>query len=247
MLSSLSQFLVNENTFKEMLRLQYIKGPINDATKDKYIKTFFEIAANLSLFCCNAISDHSTDRRINGIMFLETIQSNDNLNNSNKIIHYLNVIIDQLKSSVEFVYNQNYTADNLLCQKAVPQDINGDELVTHKYVKSFFNMNQCLCTTRDALSLCVFVTEQCLYLLWSHLDFYVRKTFSNDFEHKLLLDIHQQTTCSDDIGHLKKSLISTFNETFCKHILWTCESCAQVEKGFNEALLRRIKSLIQFA
>ncbi|XP_037955762.1 uncharacterized protein LOC119685527 [Teleopsis dalmanni] len=213
MLSSLSQFLVNENTFKEMLRLQYIKGPINDATKDKYIKTFFEIAANLSLFCCNAISDHSTDRRINGIMFLETIQSNDNLNNSNKIIHYLNVIIDQLKSSVEFVYNQNYTADNLLCQKAVPQDINGDELVTHKYVKSFFNMNQCLCTTRDALSLCVFVTEQCLYLLWSHLDFYVRKTFSNDFEHKLLLDMCnlqveiEQNECRLEIYPLTQSIL----------------------------------------
>lgn len=51
---------------------------------------------------------------------------------------------------------------------------------------------------------------------------------------------------------LKKTLIGIFNETFCKQLLATGQGhggssdARASDKGFIEALLRRIKRLIQF-
>lgn len=52
---------------------------------------------------------------------------------------------------------------------------------------------------------------------------------------------------AEDVATLKKSLIAVFNETFCKQLLATAQDHARAsDKGFIEALLRRIKRLIQF-
>ena len=48
-----------------------------------------------------------------------------------------------------------------------------------------------------------------------------------------------------ELTALKKHLISIFNETFCKRLLLVSGEATGKEKGFNEVLLRRIKSLIQ--
>uniref|UniRef100_A0A1B0A9W8 Nuclear pore complex protein Nup205 n=1 Tax=Glossina pallidipes TaxID=7398 RepID=A0A1B0A9W8_GLOPL len=46
---------------------------------------------------------------------------------------------------------------------------------------------------------------------------------------------------------LKKTLVSIFNERFSKQLCATIEHTNEKDVGFNNALLRRIKSLIQFA
>lgn len=51
---------------------------------------------------------------------------------------------------------------------------------------------------------------------------------------------------AEDVGTLKKTLIQVFTETFCKQLIATTQDQASTDKSFVEALLRRIKHLIQF-
>lgn len=51
---------------------------------------------------------------------------------------------------------------------------------------------------------------------------------------------------SEDVGVLKKTLVQVFTETFCKQLIATTQDQTSTDKSFVEALLRRIKHLIQF-
>lgn len=51
---------------------------------------------------------------------------------------------------------------------------------------------------------------------------------------------------AEDVGILKKTLVQVFTETFCKQLIATTQDQTSTDKSFIEALLRRIKHLIQF-
>lgn len=51
---------------------------------------------------------------------------------------------------------------------------------------------------------------------------------------------------SEDVSALKKTLVQVFTETFCKQLIATTQDQTSTDKSFVEALLRRIKHLIQF-
>lgn len=51
---------------------------------------------------------------------------------------------------------------------------------------------------------------------------------------------------AEDVSVLKKTLVQVFTETFCKQLIATTQDQASTDKSFVEALLRRIKHLIQF-
>lgn len=51
---------------------------------------------------------------------------------------------------------------------------------------------------------------------------------------------------TEDVSALKKTLVLIFNETFCKSLIATTQPQAGADKGFTDALLRRVKRLIQF-
>lgn len=129
------------------------------------------------------------------------------------------------------------------------------------------------------LKYCIFLTENCLYLLWAHLDFFMLRAisvnslqFSNSLIDCKFDYICLALTCNsllierifsfaafvstpidagwkvtvEDVSILKKTLIQVFTETFCKQLIATTQDQASTDKSFVEALLRRIKHLIQF-
>lgn len=51
---------------------------------------------------------------------------------------------------------------------------------------------------------------------------------------------------AEDVSILKKTLVQVFTETFCKQLMATTQDQSSTDKSFVEALLRRIKHLIQF-
>lgn len=51
---------------------------------------------------------------------------------------------------------------------------------------------------------------------------------------------------TDDISNLKQGLVSIFNDSFTKQLLETLQDLPESDKGLAEALLRKIKRLIQF-
>lgn len=109
------------------------------------------------------------------------------------------------------------------------------------------------------LEYCSFLIENCLYIIWSHLDFFMLRALPKpkqgfDFDlNKTVLASTISTketslmsvTCQD-ITILKDGLISIFNESFSKKLIATKEDVEKENKEFVTALLRRIKRLIQF-
>lgn len=137
-----------------------------------------------------------------------------------------------------------------------------------------------LANKQQELKYCIFLTENCLYLLWAHLDYYMLRAISVNqlqLNHSLStsnFDGRPRRTGSiflerrfidaplsgfvtsateagwkvtaEDVSVLKKTLIQVFTETFSKQLIATTQDQSATDKSFVEALLRRIKHLIQF-
>jgi nuclear pore complex protein Nup205 len=109
-----------------------------------------------------------------------------------------------------------------------------------------------LIAKNNELKLCVLISEHCLYLLWAHLDYYMLRAitpalqFNGFSSNEMGAGIGNVRVTSEEIAKLKQSLVTIFNETFSKQLLATTQDQAASDKGFVDALLRRIKRLIQF-
>uniref|UniRef100_A0A1B6KID0 Uncharacterized protein n=2 Tax=Graphocephala atropunctata TaxID=36148 RepID=A0A1B6KID0_9HEMI len=106
---------------------------------------------------------------------------------------------------------------------------------------------------RQELESCEFVIENCLYLVWAHLDYYMlqaipSKTLGIDKPRGRSAQMAEMTWCVtvEQLNKLKQGLISVFNDTFCKNLIAVTQDLNTSDRGFVEALIRRIKKLIQF-
>lgn len=106
---------------------------------------------------------------------------------------------------------------------------------------------------------CCFLIENCLYVIWSHLDFFMlralpkpKQGFDFDLSKSTLgttvssRETSIMSVTSQDISVLKVGLVSIFNDNFSKKLIATKDNASNSDKGFVTALLRRIKRLIQF-
>lgn len=69
MLSIYLRFIVSDVNFKEMLKPDNALYEQTDENISLHIKYFLEIAANLTLFCRNIVTNNSADHRTNGLLF----------------------------------------------------------------------------------------------------------------------------------------------------------------------------------
>ncbi|XP_052857104.1 nuclear pore complex protein Nup205-like [Drosophila gunungcola] len=227
-----------------------------EGSKTLRIKFFLDIAANLSLYCRNAVTSHVKDSMTS--KFLLTTMINDvtpltGKMDSKKLTAVMHTILNQLKGSIGYYLSQKSITDNLLQQRASLPNIsfgpNGKQ--------SYLDLSQRHNEKRSELMQAVFIAEQNLYLLWIHLDFYLRNAvvYANENRNAInesLLDngngnVSVLNASQDEILQLKQLLISTFNETFCTQLITASEDYATKCRGFNASLLRRIKALVQFA
>ncbi|KAM7343656.1 nuclear pore complex protein Nup205 [Cochliomyia hominivorax] len=254
MLSLYLRFTVNDANFKEIQKSGRNLYDDSQENTSVHITHFLEIAANLNLFCRNIVTNHSVDHRTNGLLFSPTISDGvhmeDYRNNSIHHQYNLGIIINQLKGSVEYYHSQKTILDGLFRQKSVLIHSSFDSSANEKYLQILKQHED----KQIQLSLCVFIIEQCLYLLWSHLDFYMRFISSNNRDVMLLYSDNMHgigntsalNFTNEELVNLKKILISVFNETFSKKLCSIMDVAQEGETDFNNALLRRIKSIIQF-
>lgn len=69
MLSIYLRFIISDVNFKEMLKPENALYEQTDANVSLHVKYFLEIAANLTLFCRNIVTNNSVDHRTNGLLF----------------------------------------------------------------------------------------------------------------------------------------------------------------------------------
>ncbi|XP_075154690.1 nuclear pore complex protein Nup205 [Haematobia irritans] len=248
MLSIYARFVISDVNFKEMLKPDNALYEQSDENISIHIKYFLEVAANLTLFCRNIVTNNAADHRTNGLLFSPQIHEpvrrrQDHITNTCTQFN-IGIVVDQLKGSVEYYHSQKAIYEGLLRQRSVMDNISFDSTAKDKYAQ----INKQLIEKQSVLYLCVFIAEQCLYLLWSHLDYYIRYSAStkhdmHNYEDNAKTSMYK---CSrEELENLKKYLVLVFNETFSKQLCSTNDEPESKYAAFNTALLRRIKSLIQ--
>lgn len=255
MMTLFSRFTISDVNLKEIQRTgsSMMMQVDNDDTAEKQNalrrKTFLQIASNIALYARNCIANHSVDHRTAKVLFsvsgdafhgrdASTIETSPDLN----------VVVSQLKNCVEFYSREKLSYDSLMRQRNALPTITLDTNVTQQHQQ----LTDRLVAKGQDLKLCVFISEHCLYLLWAHLDYYMLRAITpalqfngfsgNDFGSSG----GNVKVTSEEIAKLKQSLVTIFNETFSKQLLATTQEQSASDKGFVDALLRRIKRLIQF-
>ncbi|XP_037026300.1 nuclear pore complex protein Nup205 [Bradysia coprophila] len=254
MMSLFPRFILSEASFKEINKADSTIYQTADSDRSQNIKYFLQIASNLALYARNAIANHSADHRTTGILFSpsvnEGLQRNETQSGSLEILPSIGIVVNQLKASVEYFNRVKQSYDALVQQRNSLPTLCLDS----KNQSQYDRITEMLSNKRTELNLCIFLTEHCLYLLWTHCDFYMLRAISvnsiqmNSIGRKTIIspiDAGWKIT-SDDIAVLRKSLIQVFNETFCQRLVAMEQNDSVSCKGFVEALLRRIKRLITF-
>ncbi|XP_026837913.1 nuclear pore complex protein Nup205 [Drosophila erecta] len=249
------RFCVSEATIRCMLQQDQEQTDQTEGSKTLRVKYFLDIAANVSLYCRNVVTSHAKDSITSKYLLTTMINDVTPLTgkmDSKKLTAIMHTILNQLKGSIGYYLSQKSIADNLLQQRASLPNIsfgpNGKQ--------SYMDLSQRHNEKRSELMQAVFIAEQNLYLLWIHLDFYLRNAIVYANENRNAINesnldngnnVSVLNASQDEILQLKQLLISTFNETFCTQLITASEDYTVKCKGFNGSLLRRIKALVQFA
>uniref|UniRef100_A0A8D8J666 Nuclear pore complex protein Nup205 n=1 Tax=Culex pipiens TaxID=7175 RepID=A0A8D8J666_CULPI len=251
MLTLLPRFTLSEQTLKELN--QTILTHSSERERSAHLRYILQIAANLALYARNSISNHAVDHRTISVLFSPQI-GESHQGQGETASHSLNIVVVQLKHSVEYYNRERLSLESMLRQRNSLPSLSLDTNVQIQHN----NLTERLSSKQEELKRCVFITEHCLYLLWAHLDFFMLRAIPvstlhfNNVSYGADNYLSAQTEVgwkitAEDVATLKKSLIAVFNETFCKQLLATAQDHARAsDKGFIEALLRRIKRLIQF-
>ncbi|XP_017067012.1 nuclear pore complex protein Nup205 [Drosophila eugracilis] len=247
------RFTVTEASIRRMVQQDKTHSDsATKSTKTERVKYFLDIAANLSLYCRNAVTCHAKDSMTSKYLLTTMISDVTPLTgkmDSKKLSTIMHTILNQLKGSIAYYLSQKSIADNLLQQRASLPNI------SFNAKQSYMDLSQLHNEKRSELMQAVFIAEQNLYLLWIHLDFYLRNAvvYANENRNAInesFLDnenVSVLNASQDEILQLKQLLISTFNETFCTQLINASEDYTVKCKGFNASLVRRIKALVQFA
>lgn len=101
-------------------------------------------------------------------------------------------MVSQLRNCVEYYNREKYGYDALLRQR---KSLESSLHINQKDHQQYETISEKLHNKHDELNYCIFLTENCLYLLWAHLDFFMfraismnttqfGKTFSATFDSK---------------------------------------------------------------
>lgn len=271
MFSLVPRFVISDSLIRNIntTRTDVKKG------KSEVVCNVLEVAGNLLMYVRNLTTLSSADRRLTTPVlvpvFNDTLRSAEDMDVVTKDLS-LGVIVTQLVQCVAH-YHRERANVNLLSStlSSVPsltstalQDYlpegskNVQSLEELQYLAST-EVSERLADKKLELSRCLFIIEHCFYLIWSHLDYYMLRAIPstsygislkpsplpNSKTPKQMSDITWNVSINE-IRQLKEGLTSIFNETFCKSLVELSEEETSTNKGFIEALLRRLKKLLQF-
>ncbi|KAL5274824.1 NUP205 family protein [Megaselia abdita] len=176
MLALIPRFIVSESTIDEITISKKITDVSSEVEVGFHIKYFLEIASNLMLYCRNAVANHSADHRCANIIFSpsinESLQRTDRAGGSIEMYPSLGLVVSLLKNTVEYHNKQKLNYDHLLRKKTTMSNNSLDLTVRNNYE----DICERILKKHEEICQCVLITEQCLYLLWTHLDFFMKRS-----------------------------------------------------------------------
>ncbi|XP_075229968.1 nuclear pore complex protein Nup205 isoform X2 [Lycorma delicatula] len=271
MLTLLGQFVISDSVLKDVANSADIERN-KPQKRGEAINCFLQITANLVLYARNLVVSTGVDRRVTSVVLHPTLL--DPLLAERKDVGLsgeasLGVIVQQLVQCVKHYHSEKDTLDFLTQHLNSVADMNTVSVKEFlpEELSNYSALDECrqqagqvlqarIAEKMKELQLYIFIIEHCLYLLWSHLDYYmlraipnrtlgIEKTAKPKGKTTQMAEITWGVSV-DEINQLKQGLISVLNDSFCKNLINTTQEQTSTEKGFIEALLRRIKKLIQF-
>ncbi|KAF6214486.1 hypothetical protein GE061_009229 [Apolygus lucorum] len=241
---------------------------VSKKASSEVVTAFLQIAAHLVLYARNVVSNGSADRRISTVVFQPALTDSCISDRRDMLTMQeatLGDVVLQLSLAVSHHGREKSNLDVLV--KKLQDVPKMDSNTLKQYVEKDSDEPRHEATRiltyrveskRLELQLCHFIVEHCLYIVWAHLDFYMLRGLSNKTFGQPKTPrgfgrgpapMEFDTTWAvshDDLDQLKQGLLSVFNDSFSTSLLTVVQDMSDKEKSFLEALLRRIKKLIQF-
>lgn len=221
-----------------------------------------QIVANIMLYTRNQMQHRRMDQKISTHLTLKPGGREDKMKDTFGDVH-LGAIVEQLVSVTNLLHTELPHIDNLIKKSAIVGEMNTAELkkymsneeaeldVQKQRIIVEQRLNRWVKEKRKTIKYCSLIIEHALYILWSHLDFYMTQVVSGHSRMQVSsAGIDESMVAwkvsSETLMELKQGLVSTFTDNFIKQLLDTHSEYATVDQGFIEALVRRIKRLLQF-
>nr|XP_023028038.1 nuclear pore complex protein Nup205 [Leptinotarsa decemlineata] len=275
MLSLLPKFILSEDTVKRLISHTTIDS-CSFQTSERLLSAMQVMSNLLSYsrnVVANHGIEHAGVGVIFYPTLIDPLLSNfssKNFANTNDQETSLGVIVQQLISTVNHYHQEKVTHELLMRKLEEVPDMNSADLKPYidstvesselhvKREKGYEIISDRLDKKKKEINYCAFIIENSLYLIWLHLDFYMLKAIPRvenygnrnaSFKIEGTLASSTEATwkvSTDVISSLKHGLISLFNDSFTKQLLETAQDRTESDKNFIEALLRKIKRLVQF-
>ncbi|XP_057651912.1 nuclear pore complex protein Nup205 [Diorhabda carinulata] len=275
MLSLLPKFILSEDNVKK-LTSHSSHETVTFQTSDRLLYAM-QIISNLLCYSRNIVANNGIEHTGIGVLFYPTLSDpllNNirNVPNNNEQEPSLGIVVQELISVVNFHHQEKVTHDLLVRKLREIPDMNSAELrpyinesielsdLSSKREKAYEVISDKLEKKKKEINYCAFIIENSLYIIWTHLDFYMLKAIPrtrNFMQFPMNPLLKPDTTLAssseatwkvstDLISSLKQGLVSLFNDSFTKRLLETAQDRNDSDRGFVETLLRKIKRLVQF-
>ncbi|XP_076242862.1 nuclear pore complex protein Nup205 [Calliopsis andreniformis] len=226
-----------------------------------------QIVANIMLYTRNQMQHSRMDQKIRNVLFDPHLtpkpsSREDKMKDSTGGVH-LGTIVDQLVSVTNLLHSELPHIDTLVKKVAMVGEMSTTELkeymseeeaeldVQKQRVIVEQRLNRLIKEKRQTIKYCSLIIEHALYILWSHLDFYMIQVVSRHSRMQVTSagideDMVAWKVSSETLMELKQGLVSTFTDSFITQLLDTHNEYVTIDHSFIEALVRRIKRLLQF-
>ncbi|KAJ8683712.1 hypothetical protein QAD02_019504 [Eretmocerus hayati] len=236
-----------------------VVSPTADPTPQSF--SSIQIAANVLLYARNQMQHSSMDQKLRNVLFepyLSQRQENRDIRmrEASSGMH-LGIVVDYLVAATSLLQyeisqkrpvavKEMSSADlkNYLNEEELELDIGKQKILVEQRISRQEK------DKRQNMKYASLIIEHSLYILWSHLDFYAMQTVAQSKSHLSSVNLDDSALewrkLNESLPELKKGLISVFSDGFVTRLLETPSEYSTVDQGFIEALVRRIKRLLQF-
>ncbi|XP_017476384.1 PREDICTED: nuclear pore complex protein Nup205-like, partial [Rhagoletis zephyria] len=174
MLHIFCYFVLKNEVLKKNTKPNAQSNDVSEAS-GSYIKHFVSITANVTLFFRYKFTNTMS---LSNILFYPkkntSLKRMDNLDRALTESLDFVTVLNHLQGSVEYLEMQKRTTDSIASHKSFISDTSIDTSDRSAYIERIQHREN----AQKELSLNVFIIEQTLYMLWLHLDFYVKNTSS---------------------------------------------------------------------
>ncbi|XP_063977715.1 nuclear pore complex protein Nup205 [Diachasmimorpha longicaudata] len=241
---------------------KFIPQPINmysnNREEDAEHYACVQITANVLLYARNQMQHTHMDQKIRNLLFEPYLGKSGGKRDTSGV--NLGALVDLLVSSTNLLHSEIPLLDTLIKRADMVKEMSTNDL--NKYLvdeemeldtgKQRIVVEKRLerqaHDKRQNIKYSSMIVEYSLYILWSHIDFYATNASSkySRAQGGLEDNLSEFRISADTLSDLKQGLVSVFSDSFIAQLLDTQHEYSIIERSFIEALIRRIKRLLQF-